>query len=166
MAKIYAIECDVTGFVYVGCTRTNQARRMREARSRLKRRIHTSSKMIDDWHAFGDATFKMRTLEELPDGAPLEVLREAELRWMHHFNGQGRLYNVHLVSFGPGGNFAERAASPEARLKRSIALRGKPKHAGHGAKVSATKRALGQKPSAEAARLGGIAACRLKWSKG
>lgn len=62
----------------------------------------------------------------------------------------GRLYNRHRVSFsllpeakakGVLAAHKERGLrwTPEANLKRSLAQKGKPK--GHGAKISATKRA-------------------------
>lgn len=166
MAVIYAVTCVVNGFAYVGCTRAdNVKRRWREHRSALNRGLHTSTRMLADWQRFGDAGFCVAVAEVLPDNADLAVRREAELRWMGAYQSQDRLYNAQVVSFGPSGNFKEKTGTPEARRKRSLALRGKPKPPGHGAKISATKKRLGQRPSLEAARMGGIAACKIRWSK-
>jgi predicted GIY-YIG superfamily endonuclease len=165
MAVIYAVECIANDYVYVGCTTSTLNRRLNEHRSYLRRRIHTSAKMQEDCDKYGTSAFKLRVLEKLPDGASRDVKREAELRWMGHFSRQGRLYNAYLISFDMAPEVRERGRTPEADLKRSQAQIGKPKRLGQGAKISATKKALGQKPTLEVARLGGIAACKVRWGK-
>lgn len=161
MATVYAIECIDTGWIYVGCTVSTLNRRLNEHRSYLKRNLHTSTRMQEDFVQYGAQSFKIRPIEKLPEAATLEVKREAELRWLHHYQGLGILYNAHIVSFSMVPEVRERGRNPEADLKRSLAQRGKPK--GHGAKISATKKALGQRPSLEAASLGGSAACKVRW---
>lgn len=165
MAKVYAVECIVTGFVYVGCTRARLNRRRIEHMSLLKTGRHTATRMLADWQAHGSDTFIIKVIEQLPEDASVEARRAAELRWMRHYDSIGKLYNAQMISFGPGARAAIMSATPEAREKRSLALRGKPKHPGHGAKVSATKRRLGQRPSLEAAIKGGIAATNKRYGK-
>jgi hypothetical protein len=139
---------------------------MNEHMSRLSRRALGcgSEKMADDWHAYGGrATFIMKVVEMLPVGIELSDRRAAELRWMRHYANLGKLYNAHMISFGPGPNALPRGHTPEVNEKRRLTQLGKPKRAGHGAKISATKRALGQRPSLETARRGGIAACQKRY---
>ena len=148
MALIYGLVNIVTGSVYVGCTKHDVGKRMREHRCLLKAGKHQELSLQADWSEFGPDAFEMRVLETLPPGSPLTVKREAELRWMDRY--EGRLYNRHRVSFallpeatakGVLASHKERGLrwTPEANLKRSLAQKGKPK--GHGAKISATKRA-------------------------
>lgn len=165
MAVIYAVECIENDFVYVGCTTSTLNRRLNEHRSYLRRKLHTSTKMQADCDQYGTNVFRMRVLERLPKDASREVKREAELRWMEHFSKQDRLYNAYMISFDMAPEVRKRGRTPEADMKRSLAQLGRPKRAGQGAKISATKKALGQKPSFEIARLGGIAACKQRWGK-
>lgn len=169
MVQVYAIECSVNGFVYVGCTKYKLNKRMREHRCLLKKRRHACPKMIEDWHRYGDAVFEIRVLEGLEQPTIAEK-RAAETKWMHFYKAKGLLYNENLASFAPKPEViakgqpvavatAGRKWTPEANEKRRLAQLGKPK--GHGAKVSATKKALGQRPSPEAARAGGLAAAKL-----
>jgi hypothetical protein len=75
--------------------------------------------------------------------------RTKELKWMDYFRKRDQLYNDNLTSFQPPVGASAKAAaarmargyrpSAESNLKRSLAQRGIPK--GHGAKISATKRA-------------------------
>lgn len=163
MAAIYVIECNINGFVYVGCSAAKLGKRMREHRCLAKNGTHTARGLVDDWQRYGDAAFAIRAVEILPPDASIAVKREAELRWMGLFSQQGRLYNDNHVSFGAGitrnpitdetrRKLSRRRSTPEANLKRRLAQIGKPK--GHGAKISATKKALGQRPSPEAVRKG------------
>ena len=164
MAYVYAIKCIATEFVYIGCSRARKGRRWNEHMSLLRRGKHTAAKMLEDWREFGRSSFVMLTLEELGE-ATLEQRRTAELRWLHRFQSTGRLYNAAIISFGPGPRSAIMTGTPEAREKRSKALKGKPKHPGHGAKISATKKALGQRPSLEVARMGGKAAAAKRYGR-
>lgn len=175
MVVIYAVTCYANGFAYVGCTKYKLAKRLREHRSLLKSKRHTSKRMIEDWHRYGDSAFDIASIEELAEDASLEHKREAELGWMEHYRVLGKLYNEHIISFNSTDESLDKAReamlrsspgrrwSAEANLARSMSQKGKPK--GHGAKISATKKALGQRPTPEAARKGGIEATRLKWNK-
>lgn len=165
MTVIYAIECIVNRRVYVGCTASRLNRRLNEHRSMLRKKKHSAASMVSDCEQFGDKAFWLKILEVLEPNASVEVRREAELRWMHHYADLGLLYNAYLTSFSPSGDWKKKTQSPEARMKRSLALRGKPKHPGHGAKISATKKALGQRPSPEAIRRGNIACLKKRYGK-
>lgn len=163
MIKIYAIICTSNDFAYVGCTKRKLSKRLREHRVMLRKKIHSCKSMITDWHYYGNESFIIKCLEELGD-ATVDQKRKSELAWMSHYKSQGKLYNEHITSFAP----IERARlngqpkatatigrkwTPEANEKRRLAQLGKPKN--HGAKVSASKKALGQRPTLEAARMGG-----------
>lgn len=150
MILIYAIECHVNGCAYVGCTAAKLGKRMREHRCLLKQRKHTATRMVADWHRFGDGAFSARVLESLPDTASVEEKRKCETKWMDEYDQDGRLYNPNKISFtltpearakgivcahnSPGNRW-----TPEANAKRRAAQLGIPK--GHGAKISATKQA-------------------------
>lgn len=162
MSTIYAIECINTGYVYVGCSKQTLNRRLNEHRSYLKRRLHTATKMTEDYDRYGPTALKISVLEVLLSDE-LKVKREAELRWMHHFNDLGILYNAQLISFSPGIGYKLRCHTPEANEKRRLAQLGKPKREGQGAKISATKKALGQRPTLEAAKAGARACHRVRY---
>jgi hypothetical protein len=150
MVHIYALTCTVTGDGYVGCTKGKTAKRMREHRCLLNAGNHTCGKLQTLWRRFGSEAFDMRELETLPQDATLEQKREAELRWMQVYSLSERLLNEHVVSFSPTPAAQAKGVvaaqlnpgnrwSAEANEKRRQAQLGKPK--GHGAKISATKRA-------------------------
>lgn len=149
MIYIYAFECLLTGRAYIGCTR-DVPKRAREHRGNLRRGQHKCSALLSDWNAHGQSQFRARVLESLPDDAGVAAKRDAELRWMRRFKDDGLLYNEHIISFQPPEEGRRlgversrlsvgRRWTPEANLKRSLAQKGRPK--GHGAKISATKRA-------------------------
>lgn len=150
---VYALHCTANGLVYVGST-VGLWKRYREHRSRLNTGKHNETQLLADWRLHGEQAFKMVALQELPDDCSIEAKRSAELDWMRFYKGLRRLYNRNLVSYGPTAETLKRGHSTEARRKAGLAQRGKPKAAGQGAKISATKKALGQKPSLEAARAG------------
>ena len=133
---------------YVGCSE-KISKRFREHRCVLRKGKHTCAALQADFNEFGEDSFDVLTLEYLGD-VSVSQKREAELRWMKFYQYIGKLYNDRIISFqGPPGSLekAVKAAhkspgnrwTPEANLKRSLAQKGKPK--GHGAKISATKRA-------------------------
>lgn len=157
VVQIYAIECIPNGFVYVGCTKHDLAKRCREHMSLLKRGKHGCSLMLHHFKEHGRSSFEIRSLEILA-ADDLKTKRDREISWMRSFGSRGKLYNETEASFGAGVPEG-RKRSPEANLKRRLAQLGKPK--GHGAKVSASKKALGQRPSLEAARAGGRRSAEL-----
>lgn len=148
MVTVYGLEDARTGAAYVGCTAGKIGKRMREHRSLLKSRKHTSKRLQEAWddHA---GLFQMKVLETIPGNALVIEKRERELFWMRHYKARGLLLNDNEYSFQPplGASakaVAKRVAngykpSAESNLKRRLAQLGKPK--GHGAKISATKRA-------------------------
>ena len=90
----------------------------------------------------------MRLLEEI-EGS-VESKRKAEHRWMANLNEAGLLYNQSRLAYELSPEAIKKGVeasrhvignrwTPEANLKRRLAQLGKPK--GHGAKISATKRA-------------------------
>jgi hypothetical protein len=137
---------------------------MREHRCLLNQGKHLCKKLQADWNADRESGFEVLELERLPDTASVVDKRIKELHWMQVHSE--KLYNEHQVSFAPvpsailkgiaaSARFP-RPQTPEANEKRRIALLGR-KH-DRGPKISATKKALGQRPSLEAARAGGRAA--------
>lgn len=148
MPMIYAIVNKVSGYAYVGCTGGKLAKRMREHRCLLNQGKHTALLLQVDWDIQGEDGFKVDALEQLDDNASVLDKRVAELYWMQKF--QDKLYNAHQVSFAPPPGAQRKAAqvahlhkgnrwTEEANRKRSESQKGKPK--GHGAKISATKKA-------------------------
>lgn len=162
MAQIYAIHCFRNLWRYVGCTKAGERalkKRFREHRCLLRGGKHSEKILQDDWLRYGEDAFTTIVLENLPDDAALPDKRAAELRWMEHYQVRGRLYNTNRNSFSPKPEHMARRVeaariantgrvhTAEERLKRSENNKGK--HTGHGAKISATKKALGQQPSRE-----------------
>lgn len=129
--------------VYIGCTSGKLSKRLREHRSLLKSGKHTCKPFQDDFNKYGGDLF-IRPIEEVS----IENRRERELYWMHH--RIDRVYNEHFISFRPSDEAIRKGVAnahkepgkrwtPEANEKRRLAQLGIPK--GHGAKISATKRA-------------------------
>lgn len=149
MASIYMLTCRPNLKAYVGCT-ANIAKRMREHRCLLRKGKHGCIDLQFAWEYWGEGAFFMREVEKLPDDAPVSLKRERELHWMSYLQSCKRLFNDKIISFrGPPGSIEKaqlvahlspgRRWTPEANEKRRKAQLGKPK--GHGAKISATKRA-------------------------
>lgn len=171
MAIIYGLVHTESGMTYVGCTAAKLSKRMREHRCLLRNGKHNEKRLQQDWTRFGEDAFEMVTLETLPHNTTVDVKRKHEVEWMNRKEAEGLLYNSHKNSFGlsreammkgvqaailnPGKRWSE-----EANRKRSENNKGK--HTGHGAKISATKKRLGQRPTLEAAREGGFAAHRKR----
>ena len=148
MATIYAIECIKNGKVYVGCTQ-KIAKRMREHLCLLRHNKHSEPELQQDFVLYTETAFRILPLKEIPE-ATLAQKRDAEMHWMETYAGLGLLYNSNRTSFQPtaearakGQPLATAAQgrkwTPEANMKRRLAQIGIPK--GHGAKISATKRA-------------------------
>jgi hypothetical protein len=147
MATIYGLRCKETGFVYVGCTAGKLGKRMREHRCLLRAGKHAARRLQADWLQYGEGAFVLEELERLECEA-VEAKREAELRWFRRLADE--LYNDNLSSFAPCAQAVRNGVAsahknpglrwtPEANERRRLAQLGKPK--GHGAKISATKRA-------------------------
>jgi group I intron endonuclease len=148
MPTIYAIFNKSNGFAYIGCTKGNLAKRMREHRCLLNQGAHSSTRMQQDWKHDGESCFSIVGLEKLPDDASVLDKRVRELYWMQKH--QDHLYNAFQVSFAPTPEAIAKGVAnahlkpgnrwtEEVNRKRSEAQLGIPK--GHGAKISATKRA-------------------------
>ena len=129
-------------------TKSKLSKRFREHRCLLNQGKHAEPDLQSDWDKYGPSAFAMRLLEEI-EGS-VESKREAELRWMANLDQQGLLYNQTRLAYALSpeamkkGVEASRHAignrwTPEANERRRLAQLGKPK--GHGAKISATKRA-------------------------
>lgn len=150
MAVIYALKNLQTDMVYIGCTKGNISKRMREHRCLLRAGRHSEGQLQSDWELLGESSFAMEILEAVPDESPA-AKREAELRWMKIMERRGLLYNQCRESFSLSKkaiakgakaawampDAAARRHTPELRERRRQAQLGKPK--GHGAKISATK---------------------------
>lgn len=174
MAVIYGLVHIPSGRVYIGCTKGKPAKRLREHRCLLNQGKHNEPDLQRDWLKDGESAFKMKVLEQLPIGVSLTLKREAELRWMDCFRGLGLLYNQRRLSFQLTPEAMQRGVAnahlkpgnrwtPEANEKRRRTQLGR-KH-DNGWKISLTHKARGHKPSREAARLGGIAACKKRYAK-
>jgi hypothetical protein len=110
---------------------------------------HQCAALLADWRQYGFISFELRVLEQI-DSDDLSARRAAELKWMDFYANEGGLYNEHRISMRPtDAAIAKGVANAhlrpgrrwtaEANEKRSQAQLGIPK--GHGAKISATKRA-------------------------
>ena len=149
MATIYAFECIVTGKAYIGCTASKLNKRAREHRCLLKNGKHTSPLLQIEWDMHGEPNFEMKKLET-GEWVTLDQKRNAEQRWMDLYAATGRLCNAAEKSFAPSNDAIAKGVAnahnergnrwtEEANLRRSLTQKGIPK--GHGAKISATKRA-------------------------
>lgn len=149
MVQIYAFENIVSGLAYIGCTKGKLNKRAREHRCLLRAGRHTDRNLQREWNSCGGQGFEMRLLEEVG----VDVRVEAELRWMKAFKVAGSLLNQHEISFRPPPGAAAKAVAARAangyrpsaasNEKRRAAQLGIPK--GHGAKISAAKRAKAMK---------------------
>ena len=148
MVTIYGLEDATNGSAYVGCTSGRIGKRMREHRCLLKAGKHNSRRLQEAWNDHADK-FQMKVLETLAEDVSVIEKRERELFWMKRYRELGLLLNENELSFRPPPDAPAKAAkvrvangykpSAESNLKRRLAQLGKPK--GHGAKISATKRA-------------------------
>jgi hypothetical protein len=173
MVTIYGLVNIATNDTYVGCTAGKLGKRMREHRCLLNAGKHAAKRLQSDWNELGPSGFRLNVLEALPSDVSVVLKRERELHWMRHYLEQGRLYNDNRTSFQPPNEAPAKAAaqrkangyrpSEESNQKRRLAQIGKPK--GHGAKISETKKRLGQRPSLEAAIAGGIAATAKRYAR-
>ena len=149
MVTIYALVCQSNGRAYIGSTKAKIEKRMREHRCLLSAGKHSVGPLQDDWKTFGPGQFTIEAVQEIGT-TDLPTRRRAELNWMGRYAALGLLYNEHLVSMRPTDEAIRRGVAaahnapgnrwtPEANEKRRQAQLGVPK--GHGAKISATKRA-------------------------
>lgn len=147
-AMIYALRCSATNRHYVGCTAGKLQKRFREHRCLLRAGSHACKPLQSDWMTHGEQAFSLLPLEPF-EADTVGRKREKELKWMRYFAERGQLFNENLTSFQPPVGASQKAArartergyrpSAESNLKRSLAQKGVPK--GHGAKISAAKRA-------------------------
>jgi len=111
---------------------------------------HHSAKVIEEWKKHGESSFEMVTLEGLADSTTTDQRRQAELKWIREYQSKGLLLNANELGWRPrpeviaAGIEASKTSvgnrwTAETNLKRRLSQLGKPK--GHGAKISATKRA-------------------------
>lgn len=144
MAIVYALHFKDEFGVYIGCTRGNLAKRLREHRCLLRSGSHTCKALQARWTAERN-DLVIYAFSECADD--LDSRRAAELAAMDKVGTA--LINDRL-SFRPDEEARKKGVanargiigerwSPEANEKRRAAQIGKPK--GHGAKISATKRA-------------------------
>lgn len=175
MVTIYALENIASGEAYIGCTAGKLGKRMREHRCLLNSGKHAAKRLQLAWNDLGPSGFRLFSLETISPDAGVVHKRERELSWMKAYQSKGLLYNDNITSFQPtpeaiakGVALSAKKRGPqsaEANEKRRLAQLGRPKAKGHGAKVSETKKRLGQRPSIEAARQGGIAATAKRYAR-
>ncbi len=153
MVTIYALFCQANGKAYVGSTKAKLAKRFREHRCLLNGGSHQCADLLADWQKHKPDGFRVIELEIFLFDESLPTRRAAELKWMDFYAERGLLYNEHRISMRPtDAAIAKGVANAhlrpgrrwtaEANEKRSQAQLGIPK--GHGAKISATKRAKRQ----------------------
>jgi len=122
---------------------------MREHRCLLNNGLHKTAALQIDWKIYGENRFRITEVETI-DSDDLDLRRSAEVKWMQSLAKDGLLYNEHIISMRPSEEGRRKGVAnahlkpgnrwtPEANEARSKAQRGIPK--GHGAKISATKRA-------------------------
>lgn len=172
MVTIYALTCLVNQKAYIGSTRGPIAKRFREHKSNLNKGKHTEPILSSDWNIHGPYAFQMIVVYQLEESADLPAIRLLEKFAMSQYKERGLLYNTNESAYSPTAEAIAKGQmtlksrprklqTPESNLKRSIAQLGVKKN--HGAKISETKKRLGQRPSSDAARLGGIAASKKRW---
>ena len=169
---IYVIRNNISGKVYVGSS-INPKKRWREHRCNLRQGKHHAPLLQRAWDARGESAFTFEVIETVHTKAEMVCREQYWIDTLESFGSKG--YNATGEAFrmsaeniakGVAAASAKRRGnphSPESNLRRSLSQKGIPK--GHGAKISATKKALGQKPSAEAASMGGKATCLLRWGQ-
>lgn len=150
MITAYALTCKTTQKAYVGYTTGKLNKRAREHRCLLRNGKHTSGALQSDWDKFGEQDFDYRVLESVEINGSVEHRKSVEQKWLDDYAARGLLYNTYTKSHSipsevtamgvavahnkPGDRW-----TPEANLRRRLSQLGIPK--GHGAKISATKRA-------------------------
>ena len=145
MVTIYYITDGIHNKFYIGCTAGKVGKRWREHRCLLKNGKHKCRPLQDAWDLSEGIKFACRVIEYCEP----QMKRERELYYLNLYKEQGNLYNQYIQSFSPPEGAPAKAAaarvangyrpSAESNEKRRLAQLGKPK--GHGAKISATKRA-------------------------
>lgn len=148
---IYVIRNKANGKVYVGSS-VNPKKRWREHRCNLRQGKHHAPLLQRAWNFRGEDGFHFVVIENLSSKAEM---RDREQYWMEELYAYGSMgYNASPVAFRPSPETVAKGVkasaelrrgkshSAESNLRRSLSQRGKPK--GHGAKISATKKALGQ----------------------
>lgn len=149
MAVVYALECSVNGFAYIGVTSVKLSKRLREHRCLCRNGKHHAVKLTEDWRKYGEKAFKMRMLDQA-DYSHRGAHCAIEQTWIDRYASAGKLYNAHAQSCGlspeiiakgveASRHIAGKRWTAEANEKRRLAQIGKPKN--HGWKISATKRA-------------------------
>lgn len=165
MVTIYALRCLVNKKAYIGCTEAKLSKRLREHRCLLNNNKHNEKLLQNDWNEYGSSHFEIVALEMFSNSS-VEHKRKSETAWMAKFDTDGLLYNTNRASFMPCEQAIRNGVAnshknkgnrwtAEANEKRRLAQLGKPKNHGH--KISATKKALGQRPTIEAAIKGNLA---------
>ena len=150
MAVIYGVVHIESGKTYVGRTICKPTKRFREHRCMLRNDRHSSFQVQADWNLYGASAFRFDILQDLGDNVSKERLSEAEQRWIDRMNESGLLYNTYTRADGAQMEYFWKAIdasrkstgnrwTAETNERRRVAQLGKPK--GHGAKISATKRA-------------------------
>lgn len=114
----------------------------------LRRGIHCTKPLQDEWTKYGEAAFRCEVLEAIEPGLSVARKREREQHWFSAHLGRllcnpqssfgGTPDSIRIAIEASRGSIGRRW-TPETNRKRSIAQKGIPK--GHGAKISATKRA-------------------------
>lgn len=118
MTGIYAIRNLVNGKLYVGSARRLSQREAQHFRH-LALGTHHSIKLQRAWAKYSSAAFVFEVLEEIHDESQLLPL---EQKWLDHFQAAThRGYNVSPTA----GSLAGVPCSPQARVKLSLAMKGR-----------------------------------------
>ena len=109
---IYAIECRVNQYRYVGGTITSFKKRHKNHLSTLAHNNHHSPALQSDWNIYGADVFTFRILEVVDDK---DLIPDREVYWMNELQPE---YNGKYVAIGYGGK-----SSPERVPGKSVVWR-------------------------------------------
>jgi group I intron endonuclease len=138
---VYAVFNTVNGLLYVGSSGNIQGR-WKGHLWQLRKGIHHNRHLQHAWGKYGEAAFKLTTLEL----APPEKLLTVEQKWIDATKCCESKYGYNLSLFAKAP-MRGRKLSPETREKLSRLKSGKPKPKGFGLLIS--KRLTGIKRSPE-----------------
>lgn len=185
ISGIYMIRNNVNGKVYVGSS-LNIMSRWYFHKNDLRKNKHHSLLLQRAWNKNGQDAFDFSIIEECAS----EIVLDREQHWIdvllsadkdHGYNRSPSAGNTagikrteefkKRVSESKKGSIPWNKGvktgkqSPEMIEKRFAKVRGVKRDPSIGQKISATKKALGQKPTLDACSRGGRAGCDTRWKK-
>ena len=129
MIGIYLIKNTITGKVYIGKSKDVQVR-WRGHKLDLRRGKHCNAYLQNSWNKYGESAFTFSVLEE----CSVEQLSEREIYYIQLYRSTDPDIGYNICT---GGEGFTGAVSQEVKERISLALRGRKKPDGFGAKLSA-----------------------------